>query len=127
LDTLRACRRHATVVRAALLRAEAAGTLRFALDETTDAGADSGCQPGGVAALPTDEELAPPIYDDDAFLFLTVDEGEHLHDADGDGITLDEGGQLQDTERVGIATARETAVCDGNDLVRIYGQSLQGY
>jgi hypothetical protein len=78
---------------------------------------------GGVAALLTDAELAPPMYDDDAFLFLTLDEDERLHDV-GQLLTLDEGGQLQDTERVGIATARETTVRDGNDLMRIYGQSL---
>jgi hypothetical protein len=27
------------------------------------------------------------MYDDDAFLFLTLDEGEHLQAADGVGIT----------------------------------------
>jgi hypothetical protein len=106
IDMLRACRRHAAVMYA-VLRGKAAETLHPTPNDTTDANAEDGCQQGVVASLLTDEELAPPMYDDDAFLFLTLDEGGHLRDADV----------------VGIATAREATVRDGNDLMRLYGLS----
>jgi hypothetical protein len=111
-DALRACRGHVIAVLHAALRRDAGrtvypaiGTLHAALDTGNDV--VDGCQPDGIAALLAVEEVAPPMFDDDAFLFLAVDEE----------------GQLPGTDSGGIATAWEATVRDGSDLMRLYSQA----
>jgi hypothetical protein len=89
-DALRACRRHAIAVQracreAAAIRRKAAATLQSAELDTAYNAVD-GCQSDGVAALLSDKEVAPPMFDDDAFLFLALDEGGQFQDADWDGV-----------------------------------------
>jgi hypothetical protein len=101
VDALRACRRHVMVLRAAL-RAKTSGRTLLVVLETP---ALNELELDDVVAVVVEKER--PICDDDPFLSFAAGSASEPHcEADGSG----------------IVTAKETTVCDGNDLVRLYDQ-----